>query len=213
MGYTPVELRHVKVGRSLFGYDRRRVEELLDEVADSFEAVWRDRGELADQTEELQRQLAELREREQLLTQTLVAAEQTAVDVRDQARREAELILTEAHHEARSVARNAQGERDRLVTEARRIEGFLRAALGLLEESARTAAEHAPLPAEPLPPAPAPIEPALPAVESQPAAEPVWPREEHTETVEEALGLDTEPSPPFLRRVVGGEGRDFDWGD
>jgi cell division initiation protein len=198
----------VKVGRSLFGYDRRRVEELLDEVADSFEAVWRDRGELADHTEELQRQIAELREREQLLTQTLVAAEQTALEVRDQARREAELILGEAHNEARAVARNAQAERDRLVTEARRIEGFLRAALGLLEETAETASAHTPLPAEPPPPAPA-----LPTPEPQPTAEPVWPREEHTETVEEALGLDTEPPAPFLSRVVGGEGRDFDWGD
>ena len=48
MSYTPVELRHVKVGRSLFGYNRATVEQLIEEVAQSFEATWRDRGELAD---------------------------------------------------------------------------------------------------------------------------------------------------------------------
>ena len=34
MAYTPVELRHVRVSRSLFGYNKAAVEQLLDEVAD-----------------------------------------------------------------------------------------------------------------------------------------------------------------------------------
>ena len=49
MSYTPVELRHVRVRRGLFGYKRSAVEQLLLEVADSFEDVWRERGELADE--------------------------------------------------------------------------------------------------------------------------------------------------------------------
>ena len=81
MSYTPVELRHVKVGRSLFGYNRAAVEELIEEVAQSFEATWRDRGELADKAETLEKQIAELQGREHLLTQTLVAAEQGRPDV------------------------------------------------------------------------------------------------------------------------------------
>ena len=204
MGYTPVELRHVKVGRSLLGYDRGKVEELLDEVADSFEAVWRDRGELADQVEDLQKQLGALQEREQLLSQTLVAAEAAAVEVREHARREAELIVSEAHQEARAVSRNAQADRDRLVAEAKRVEGFLRGALGLLGEAAAVAPVEAKVDD-------APTADPVPAPEAAPA--PTWPREE---TVEEALGLEGEadrPPLPFLRRVVGGESRDFDWGD
>ena len=54
MTYTPVELRHVRVGRGLFGYNRAMVEQILDEVADSFETVWRERGELADQVDALE---------------------------------------------------------------------------------------------------------------------------------------------------------------
>ena len=63
MTYTPVELRHVKVGRSLFGYNRATVEQVIEEVAQSFEATWRERGELADQVETLEKQLTELRGR------------------------------------------------------------------------------------------------------------------------------------------------------
>ena len=81
MSYTPVELRHVRVGRSLFGYNRATVEQLIEEVAQSFEATWRERGELAEKVEALEKQLEEHRERENLLTQTLLAAEQAASDV------------------------------------------------------------------------------------------------------------------------------------
>jgi cell division initiation protein len=137
--YTPVELRHVKIGRALFGYKRDETERLLEEIADSFEDVWRDRGELADQVEDLEKQIGEYKQREHLLTQTLVAAERSAAEARDAARREAELIVAEAHGEARSVLRGAQSERERLVMEARRVETLLRAALGLVEEGGAAA--------------------------------------------------------------------------
>lgn len=135
MPYTPVELRHVRLGRALFGFRREETQRLLDDVADSFEDVWRDRGELADRVEELERTVDDFKQREHLLSQTLVTAERSAAEAREAARREAELIVAEAHQEARSVLRGAQRERERLVTEARRVETLLRSALGLVEES------------------------------------------------------------------------------
>src|SRR5438105_2872145 len=122
MPYTPVELRHVRVGRALLGYRRDAVQSLLTEVADSFETVWRERHQLADQVEVIEQELGELRKREQALTQTLVAAEQAATHVKEQAKREADVILAEAHSEARAVTRNAQVVREGLRAEARRIE-------------------------------------------------------------------------------------------
>jgi cell division initiation protein len=135
MPYSPVELRHVRLGRSLFGYKRDATERLLDEVAASFEDVWRERGELTDQVDELAKQLEDIRGREHLLAATLVAAEKSAADSRDAAKRQAELILAEAHQEARSIMRGAQGQRERLFAEARRVETLLRGALGIVEES------------------------------------------------------------------------------
>jgi cell division initiation protein len=134
MPYTPVELRHVHMKRALLGYKRDAVENLLAELADSFETVWRERHELADHVEEIERELGQLRSREQALTQTLVAAEQAATHVKEQAKREAEVILAEARTEARSLLRDAEGERHRLQAETRRIEALLRSALGMLDE-------------------------------------------------------------------------------
>jgi cell division initiation protein len=135
MRYTPVELRHVRLGRSLFGYKRREVDSLLEDVADSYEEVWRERGELTDRVEDLDKHLGEFKDREQLLATTLVSAEKAAAEAKDAARREAELIVAEAHGEARSIMRTAQNERERLFGEARRVEALLRAALGMVEES------------------------------------------------------------------------------
>ena len=134
MPYTPVELRHVHVKRSLLGYKRDAVDNLLTELADNFETVWRERHELADHVEEVEHELAVLRSREQALTQTLVAAEQAATHVKDQAKREAEVILTEARGEARALLRDAEGERVQLEAEIRRIAALLRSALGVVDE-------------------------------------------------------------------------------
>ena len=137
MAYTPVELRHVQFPRSLFrGYSRRAVDELLPEVVTSFEDVWRERADLADRVEMLEKELADLRSREQLLATTLVSAEKAAADAKEQAKREAELIVAEAHHEARSIVRGAQAHRERLFAEARRVETLLRSALGMVQEAA-----------------------------------------------------------------------------
>ena len=136
MRYTPVELRHVRLGRRLFGgLKKDEFERLMEDVADSFEEVWRERGELADKLEDLEKLLTDVKQRESLLASTLVSAERAAVEAKEAAKREAELILAEAHQEARSVTRAAQTERERLFAEARRVETLLRAALGMVEET------------------------------------------------------------------------------
>src|SRR6478752_4395610 len=136
MRYTPVELRHVKISRSTFGgYRKLETEKLLEDIADSFEEVWRDRGELTDKLEDVEKILGEVKQRESLLSSTLVAAEKASTEIREAAKREAEVIIAEAHQEARSVTRAAQAERERLFAEVRRVETLLRAALGLVEET------------------------------------------------------------------------------
>jgi cell division septum initiation protein DivIVA len=147
MHYTPVELRHVRLSRSLFGgYKRAEADILLSDVADSFEDVWRERGELADKLEDMEKRFDEIRQRETLLATTLVAAEKTAAEAIEAAKREAEIIIAEAHQEARSITRTSLNERERLFAEARRVETLLRAALGMVEEtrSAEASASSSP---------------------------------------------------------------------
>jgi cell division initiation protein len=135
MAYTPVELRHVHFKRSLWGYRRIHVDRTLEEVADSFEVVWRERADYADRIEHLDAELTRHRELETLLRSTLTSAEQSAHELRDQARREAALVLEEAHAEARRITHDALAERERLRGETRRVKALLAAALDAVEDA------------------------------------------------------------------------------
>ena len=135
MTLTPVELRHVKFDRGVFGYRRGAVDRLFGDAIDSYESVWRDRADLADRLEQLELELTRYRELEVLLRTTLVSAERAASELREQAKREAGVILSEAHSEARSITREATAERERLLVEARRARALLRAALANVEDA------------------------------------------------------------------------------
>lgn len=135
MTFTPVEIRHVKPKKTLVGgYDRVAVDELLDEIVASFEDVWRERADLADKVEQLDADLVRYRELESLLRTTLVSAEKAAVTLKDQASKEADLIVEEARGEARAITRAARADHDRLMAEVRRLKSLLRSALALVDE-------------------------------------------------------------------------------
>ncbi|MDX6452152.1 MAG: cell division initiation protein [Gaiellaceae bacterium] len=202
MRYTPVELRHVKIGRSTFGgYRKLETEKLIEDIADSFEEVWRDRGELTDKLEDVEKILAEVKQRESLLASTLVAAEKASTEIREAAKREAELIIAEAHQEARSVTRGAQSERARLFTDVRRVETLLRAALGMVEETTNGL----------------PASPAVPAAEPQPEH---WPKRQDTREFQAVPLAQAEEQPklPPVQSVPDetddgpSAARDFAWG-
>jgi cell division initiation protein len=135
MTITPVELHHITFKRGLLGYRRGPVDELILEIADSFEEVWRQRADYADRIEQLEGELSRHRDLESLLRTTLVSAEKSAHELRDQAKREAELVVGEAHAEARSVTRAAAAERERLLAEARKIRALLEAALDAVDDA------------------------------------------------------------------------------
>jgi cell division initiation protein len=133
MSLSPAEIHHVELPRRLFGYKRRTVDHLLDQIVESFQAVWGERADLVDKVEALEADIVRYRELETLLRTTLVSAQQASSELREKARKEAELIVQEAQAEARALARDARAERERLLAETHRIRSVLRAALQTLE--------------------------------------------------------------------------------
>jgi cell division initiation protein len=121
MSLTPVEIRHVKLGRRLGGNARRATDALLLRIAESFEDVWRERADLRDEIERLEGELARFRELEVLLRNTLVSAERSADELRAQAHREADVILDEARVRAREIGGGAESERERVRADIRRL--------------------------------------------------------------------------------------------
>ena len=144
MSLTPVEIRHVKLPRRPLGYDRKAADDLLARIVTSFEGVWRERADLRDELEEVENELTRQKEIEGALRTTLLSAERMADDVRTHARREADVIISEARATARDIVSGAESERERINGEIRRLRAleldvkadyraFLMAALDRLE--------------------------------------------------------------------------------
>ena len=112
MPLSPAEIRHTELQRGVFGYRRGQVEQLQRDVVESFEEVWRERADLAERVEQLESELQRHRDVEALLRTTLVSAERAGEELKEQARREADLVLSESHAEARAIdARCSRGAR------------------------------------------------------------------------------------------------------
>ncbi|MHB8060976.1 MAG: DivIVA domain-containing protein, partial [Gaiellaceae bacterium] len=182
----PVEIRHIRLRKALFGYQAGQTDELLADIVDSFENVWRDRADLADKLEQMGGELVRYRELEQLLRTTLVSAERASQQMTDQTRREAESVLSEARVEAREILREAMAERERLNVEIDRIRAQLSALLasiggkwqesgpGSKESTLETPPVQPPAaPAGAAPPQPVPASPPVQPV--APAPQPLQP--------------------------------------
>jgi cell division initiation protein len=143
MALTPVEIRHLSPPKGFMGYKRAQTDKLFAEIATSFEDVWRERADLADRIDQLEADIGRYKEIESLLRETLISAERAASQLKEQARKEAEIILAEAHAEARKVQHDARSENERLVVDSRRIKAQLAGALEMIDD-AQDAADAAP---------------------------------------------------------------------
>ncbi len=121
---TPVDARRFDFGSALRGYDKARVDQFRDQVAEELERLTRANTELEAKAKGFHEQLRAFRERDKALNDALITAQQLRAETREQAEREAQLILREAR---------AEGEK--LVEEARRAVRKLDAQVEALERA------------------------------------------------------------------------------
>ncbi len=114
---TPLDVRTQEFVGALRGYERGQVDHFKLQVAEELERLTRDRMQAEERLRSAQEQLKAFRERERAMNDALVAAQQLREDSRQQAEREAELILKEAQAEANRIV--AQARQDEVSVRAR----------------------------------------------------------------------------------------------
>lgn len=97
---TPLDIRRYDFGSALRGYDKTRVDQFRDQVANEVERLGRQAQELEAKARAFHEQLRAFRERDKAINEALISAQQLRGEVREQAEREAQLILREARAEA-----------------------------------------------------------------------------------------------------------------
>ncbi|MEX2181972.1 MAG: DivIVA domain-containing protein [Gemmatimonadaceae bacterium] len=135
---TPVDVRRFDFGSALRGYDRARVDQFRDQVADEFERLLRANADLETKMRSFHEQLKSFRDRDKAINEALVSAQQLREDVKDQATREGDLILREAQAKAEQLTESARGQVATLMREIESLDRSRRAYLAQL----RTLAER-----------------------------------------------------------------------
>lgn len=126
---TPLDVRRYDFGRALRGYDPARVDQFRDQVADEMERLARVNQDLDQKARAFHEQLRAFRERDRALNEALVSAQQMRQETREQAEREAALIIREAQAEGERFIESARGEVRRVQEELQTLERSRRAYL------------------------------------------------------------------------------------
>jgi DivIVA domain-containing protein len=114
---TSIDVRRFDFGRALRGYSPEKVEQFRDQVVEEMERLTRVNQDLDTKARSFHEQLRAFRERDKALNEALVTAQQLRAEVRDQAEREAELLLKEARAEGGRIVEAARAEVRRMEAE------------------------------------------------------------------------------------------------
>ena len=104
---TPLEIQKREFSRRWKGLDPVEVQQYLVDVAEDMEALARENADLETRLRSLEQENEEHRERERILKQTLLSAQQASEDIRASARKEAELVVREAQDSAEKLTHSA----------------------------------------------------------------------------------------------------------
>jgi cell division initiation protein len=122
---TATDIRQQQFAVRLFrGFDPQEVDAFLEEMADDFDELARENAQLKEQLLVLEERSRGVEGREKTLQETLVTTQKIAEEFKENSRREAELVLREAHLRAEKFMQDAKEEHTRLtseVTSLRRI--------------------------------------------------------------------------------------------
>ena len=109
---TPMDIHNKEFEKGFRGYDSDAVDAFLAELVRDYETLYRDNREMTDKIEQLEKRLAQYEQMEATMNNTLVLAQETGENVKNAARKEAELIVKEAEQQRNellaSVARSAR---------------------------------------------------------------------------------------------------------
>ncbi len=136
---TPLDVRKKKgdFRRVMRGYDAEAVDHFLDEVVARMEELVRENATLHGRVETMQEAISEYRDRERAMNEALVSAQQLREEMREQASREAELLLREARAEGERLVGEARRQVGMAAESLRRVQGqrvrYLRLFRALLE--------------------------------------------------------------------------------
>lgn len=119
---TPLDIQQKRFHVVFRGYDKTEVEMFLDLVRDEMEFLVREVTELRDFKDTYDQRMRELVEKEDSITKLMQMTQKLMEEQKDNARREAALIIKDADIRGRQIVDNASNEKVKLETDIRELQ-------------------------------------------------------------------------------------------
>jgi len=121
MSITPIDIQQHQFKTSLLGYEKSGVDQFLEMVAEELVRLQRESQDLREELIRVRATLEELRSRESSLKETLMTTQKVTEELKFNARREAEIMITDASLRAERIVRDAEDRRIKLISEIQEI--------------------------------------------------------------------------------------------
>ena len=103
MSIIPLEIASKEFRKAMRGYDPIEVKNFLEEISREMGRILSEKAAIAAELEAVKDNLAKYHELEDAIKETLLLAQQTKNDVTEAAKKQAELVVEEAHHQGRKI--------------------------------------------------------------------------------------------------------------
>ncbi len=140
MRISALDIRQQQFTVRMFrGLDPQEVEAFLEDVAEDYESVVKENGLLKEQLAALEERSRNITEHERTLQDTLVTTHRLTEEMKQAAKREADMIVRDAELRAEKLAEESRGEEARLKLEVQSLKRMRRQ---VLEELRTTLARY-----------------------------------------------------------------------
>lgn len=117
MRITPIDIAHKNFAKKMFGLDPEEVMDFLQQVAQQMESLVHERNSLKETLRERELAIAEYKERDKVLKDTIATASQMADRLRQDAEREAKLIIVDAQQKSEMIVRDSRDSLKKMYQE------------------------------------------------------------------------------------------------
>lgn len=118
---TPLDIQQKRFHIGFRGYDRTEVEMFLDLVRDEMESLVREVADLREFRQAYDQRLRELVEKEENVKNTMLMTQKLIEELKDGARKEADLIVKDAGIRSEQTVGNAQQEKFKLESDIQEL--------------------------------------------------------------------------------------------
>jgi cell division initiation protein len=115
---TPMDIRQQQFTVKMFrGFDVQEVNAFLEDVAEDYEAQLKENALLKEQLQVLEERTRGIEDREKVVQETLVTTQRLADEMKENARREAAVLMREAEVKSDRALESARIEEARILNE------------------------------------------------------------------------------------------------